>query len=110
MGLLKQFPRLPFFDWNSGWSSCLNGELNSDQFLAATYNALLINLACIALYLSSSNVDHLQVFNIVTETVVREIGKEETIRYMGVSICRAVPDIRDRFVVFIAKLIRHSVF
>ena len=35
-------------------------------------------------------------YNIVTEEVVREIGKDETVRLISVSLCRAVPDIKDR--------------
>ncbi|CAI4232933.1 unnamed protein product [Auanema sp. JU1783] len=37
-----------------------------------------------------------KVYNIVTEKVVREIGKEETVRFLSVSLCRAVPDVRAR--------------
>lgn len=38
----------------------------------------------------------IKVYNVVTEEVVREIGKEESMRFTGVSLCRAVPDIRAR--------------
>ncbi|KJH47928.1 peptidyl-prolyl cis-trans isomerase, cyclophilin-type [Dictyocaulus viviparus] len=37
-----------------------------------------------------------KVYNVYTEQVVREIGKEETMRFLGVALCRSVPDIRAR--------------
>lgn len=38
----------------------------------------------------------IKVYNIVTDTVVRTIGQEETIRLNMVSLCRAVPDVRTK--------------
>lgn len=38
----------------------------------------------------------IKVYNVYTDSVVREIGKEETMRFIGVALCRAVPDIRAR--------------
>ncbi|PIO64349.1 peptidyl-prolyl cis-trans isomerase, cyclophilin-type [Teladorsagia circumcincta] len=38
----------------------------------------------------------IKVYNVYTDSVVREIGKEETMRFIGVSLCRSVPDIRAR--------------
>ncbi|KAK6050456.1 peptidyl-prolyl cis-trans isomerase, cyclophilin-type, partial [Cooperia oncophora] len=38
----------------------------------------------------------IKVYNVYTDCVVREIGKEETMRFVAVSLCRSVPDIRAR--------------
>ncbi|CAD6195588.1 unnamed protein product [Caenorhabditis auriculariae] len=38
----------------------------------------------------------IKVYNVVTDSVTREIGRDETARFTGVSLCRAVPDIRQR--------------
>ncbi|VDL80938.1 unnamed protein product [Nippostrongylus brasiliensis] len=38
----------------------------------------------------------IKVYNAYTDCVVREIGKEETMRLIAVSLCRSVPDIRAR--------------
>uniref|UniRef100_A0A1I7WZ24 peptidylprolyl isomerase n=1 Tax=Heterorhabditis bacteriophora TaxID=37862 RepID=A0A1I7WZ24_HETBA len=38
----------------------------------------------------------IKVYNVVTDKVVREIGKDETARFIAASLCRAVPDIRAR--------------
>ncbi|CAJ0960284.1 unnamed protein product, partial [Mesorhabditis belari] len=38
----------------------------------------------------------IKVYNTVTHEVVRIIGREETMRFIAVTICRAVPDIRSR--------------
>ncbi|VDM56400.1 unnamed protein product [Angiostrongylus costaricensis] len=37
-----------------------------------------------------------KVYNVYTGQIVREIGKEETMRFLAVSLCRSVPDIRAR--------------
>ncbi|KAE9415276.1 hypothetical protein Angca_008434, partial [Angiostrongylus cantonensis] len=37
-----------------------------------------------------------KVYNVYTGQTVREIGKEETMRFLAVSLCRSVPDIRAR--------------
>lgn len=34
--------------------------------------------------------------NLVTEEVTREIGKSENLRLIGVSLCRAVPNVNDQ--------------
>ncbi|VDO60754.1 unnamed protein product [Haemonchus placei] len=38
----------------------------------------------------------IKVYNVYTDCVVREIGKEETMRFVAVSLCRSVPDLRAR--------------
>lgn len=42
-----------------------------------------------------------QVLNLFTDKIVREIGKTENMRFLGVSLCQPVPDIKDRFQVFL---------
>ncbi|CAB3404335.1 unnamed protein product [Caenorhabditis bovis] len=38
----------------------------------------------------------IKVYNIVTEEVSRIIGRDETVRFSCVSLCRAIPDVRSR--------------
>jgi len=38
----------------------------------------------------------IRVYNIVTEKIVRDIGKMETIRFLGIALCRAVPSTIER--------------
>lgn len=38
----------------------------------------------------------LRIYNIVTEKVVRDLGKAESVRFMGVAICRAMPTTTER--------------
>ncbi|VDN58518.1 unnamed protein product [Dracunculus medinensis] len=39
----------------------------------------------------------IKVLNLFTDKIVREIGKTENMRFLGVSLCQPVPDIKDRF-------------
>ncbi|GMT28141.1 hypothetical protein PFISCL1PPCAC_19438, partial [Pristionchus fissidentatus] len=47
-------------------------------------------------FLLYSSITGIQVYNIVTDTVVRTIGQEETVKLSMVSIFRAVPDVRTK--------------
>ncbi|TMS34756.1 hypothetical protein L596_002284 [Steinernema carpocapsae] len=38
----------------------------------------------------------IQVYNLVTDEVIRSIGKGEIARFTGVGLCRAIPDVRER--------------
>ncbi|CAI5441756.1 unnamed protein product [Caenorhabditis angaria] len=38
----------------------------------------------------------IKVYNTYTNEVIRTIGRDETVRFIAVSLCRAVPDIRER--------------
>lgn len=42
------------------------------------------------------NYIYFQVYNIITDEVVREIGKGENIRFLGVALCRAVPNASEK--------------
>ncbi|VDN02587.1 unnamed protein product [Thelazia callipaeda] len=39
----------------------------------------------------------IRVYNLHTDQVVREIGKNENMRFLSVSLCRAIPDSREQF-------------
>ncbi|VDK79317.1 unnamed protein product [Litomosoides sigmodontis] len=38
----------------------------------------------------------IKVYNLYTDEIVREIGKNENMRFLGVSLCRAMPDFREQ--------------
>ncbi|MFH4976620.1 hypothetical protein AB6A40_003329 [Gnathostoma spinigerum] len=38
----------------------------------------------------------IKVHNLVTDITVRELGKTENMRFLGVALCRAVPDVKER--------------
>ncbi|CAG9530922.1 unnamed protein product [Cercopithifilaria johnstoni] len=38
----------------------------------------------------------IKVYNLYTDEIVREIGKNENMRFLGVSLCRAVPDFKEQ--------------
>lgn len=38
----------------------------------------------------------LKVYNIITDKVIRQIGKAENIRFVGVALCRAIPKISEK--------------
>ncbi|PAV86314.1 hypothetical protein WR25_14639 isoform B [Diploscapter pachys] len=47
-------------------------------------------------YILYPSIIGIKVYNITTDKVVRTVGKEETIRFLAVSLCKAVPDVRAR--------------
>ncbi|VDK61242.1 unnamed protein product [Anisakis simplex] len=47
----------------------------------------------------------IKVVNLFTDETVREIGKGENIRFLGVSLCRAVPDVRERLQVVVSFIL-----
>lgn len=51
----------------------------------------------------------IKVYNLVTDQLVREIGKMENIRFLGVTLCRAVPSITERFQGAATSIRRHYI-
>ncbi|KAI6226175.1 Cyclophilin-type peptidyl-prolyl cis-trans isomerase-15, Bmcyp-15 [Aphelenchoides fujianensis] len=81
---------LPSMEWNRrvALEKELSKSANAFQFLKFTFDFS-------GNYLIYPTPLGISVYNLVTEEVVREIGKGENARFLAVSLCRALPDSRE---------------
>ncbi|KAI6179310.1 Cyclophilin-type peptidyl-prolyl cis-trans isomerase-15 [Aphelenchoides besseyi] len=81
---------LPTMEWNR--RVALEKELNKSE---AAFQHLKFTFDFSGNFLIYPTPLGISVFNLVTEEVVREIGKGENARFLAVSLCRALPDSRE---------------
>uniref|UniRef100_A0A914CWE9 peptidylprolyl isomerase n=1 Tax=Acrobeloides nanus TaxID=290746 RepID=A0A914CWE9_9BILA len=67
----------------------INKDSSAFQFLSMTFD----ESGNFLIYPSPLGI---RVFNLYTEEIVRELGKHENMRFMGVALCRAVPSVTER--------------
>ncbi|VDD92961.1 unnamed protein product [Enterobius vermicularis] len=78
-------------EWNRRMA--LERELDRDE---TTFQHLVICFDETSNFLLYPTPVGVKVLNLVTEEVTREIGKSENLRLIGVSLCRAVPNVNDQ--------------
>ncbi|GMT14998.1 hypothetical protein PFISCL1PPCAC_6295 [Pristionchus fissidentatus] len=83
---------LQSMEWNR--RVAVERELDKDRSNSFRHATISYDLS--GNFLLYPSITGIQVYNIVTDTVVRTIGQEETVRLSMVSICRAVPDVRTK--------------
>jgi peptidylprolyl isomerase domain and WD repeat-containing protein 1 len=84
----------------------LEKEMNKDPL---AFRHLTITFDGSSNFLIYPSLLGIKVYNIVNDEVVREIGKVENIRFLGVTLCRAVPSITERHQGAVTSIRKHCI-